>query len=372
MSNQGGWWGNNAQPPVNKVFGTQNQKNSGDLYGPPCTGCSGQGCSAFNCSIGTTWTDCTSLRAAPKIDATGQTYNPDGKDFTDHYETCAFTCPSKPICGSLNLPECFLGKSSQGIEPTYRADWGPLRMIKCTYDLDKIDTLDQIFKYRELYNPQPGDQSWFDIMSKFCAAQSTNCYKDPTTGETIKSCSMVTNNMSDRGSMLCKNWYQQLPGPMRDAFIQYICTLYPNNPECKCELRAYNETFQKLSKYFSSAVEDACVWVPCKGSSPAFLVNSRDSNPKCPTTLCQVIYDVHDVQGNVEIKNNQNWLACKPPEKDPNTGEIIPHPPIEPPEPPSIPVSPSSPLTMSQKIGIGVCLGLLGLGLIMMVIRKKI
>jgi hypothetical protein len=104
-------------------------------------------------------------------------------------------------------------------------------------------------------------------------------------------------------------------------------------------MRAYLPEYQKNSKYLSSAVEDSCVWVPCKGGTPAFFVNSRDSKPNCPSNLCQIVYNI-DAGGYVDISNNQNYFTCQP--KDPaNPDKPLTHTDIKPYEPSIYPLLPS-------------------------------
>lgn len=320
-------------PPLNYLHRTlaRNQRNPYNTYIPECHQCNTSGCRAGECSAFTTWDRCDKAPAAKIMDATGVLYTPDGTDFTwDYSKDCAGTCPDKPNCTRINIEECWLGNTGAE-EPTYRANWDGDYKIKCSYDLDKIKTFEHVKNFKEKFNPPKDDIDWNTMMVNFCSQRTTNCLVDPTTNKKIADCSLATA-VSDNGAAgFCRAWYDQAPPSIRDTIIDRICTQNPTAPECKCHMRAYLPEYQKNSKYLSSAVEDSCVWIPCKGGTPAFLVNSRDSKPTCPSNLCQIVYNI-DAGGYVDIKNNQNYFTCEP--KDPqNPDKPVKHTEIKPYEP---------------------------------------
>jgi hypothetical protein len=327
--------------------GTKVQSQAYGVYNPECQSCNTNGCSAGDCSVFTNWDSCTSGGSALVMNANGDYYNPDGNDYQEYTTSCATTCPSKPYCTRPNITECALGAAPGDEEPTYRVDWTPggLKKITCQYDFDKIKTVEQVYKYIELFNPDPNESEFYRLMNKFCSANSANCIIDPTTKNQITTCSKVTSTGTDPFSSVCKKWFNGLSNQNRDSFISNLCT-GSKNAECKCQNRANDPIFTSLKDLLSTAVQDACVYVPCKGS-PAFLLNSTDLRPKCPEQLCQNIYTVSNVAGNVTIQNNQNYLACQYNSGgDHSVGPIKPKPTMPP--KPVIPPTPVIPVPINQ------------------------
>ena len=346
----------NKTAPTFRVYGIKDQVSAYGTYNPECSHCNNQGCYAGECTAFTNWEQCGEKGAAQMHDATGTLYTPTGKDYTSYYEDCY--CSTKPICSRVNIEECWLGNDVDGEEPTYRADWQGDRKLKCTYDLGKINTLSQIYAFRDKFKPDANDESYFQIMSNFANIQSKECFVDPTTQLQINTCSRITATSKDPNAQICKVWFEGLDAAHKNAFISQYCSENQQSVECKCELRAYNPVFQNVKKYFSDAVEDACIFVPCKGGSPAFLVNARDANPKCPTTLCQDVYNV-TAGGSVVIQNNQNYLSCAPPAPPDEPDKPVIHPiPIEPMIPTPEPII-SQPPNYRKIIGIAILVLLL-------------
>lgn len=302
------------QAPTSVVYGEMNQVSDYNLWNPECSACHGDGCGCGKCSAFTSWRNCGDTPAAPMFDATGQEYIPEGKDYTSFRKTCCATCPDRPMCSRPNILSCYLGEGSEGEEPTFRADWSGDKKLKCTYDLTKIDTLNQVMAYKEKFNPDPNsDYSWFQIMSNFASQPSSSCLVDPTEDKQIKNCCRITATFQDQNAQLARFWYENLNNQNRDAFIAQYCGKNPNNVECKCELRANDPKYQEIKKYITTSqpISDKCIYVPCKGGTPAFFVNSVDENAACPSQLCQIVYNLSDVGGEVVIQNNQNYLTCK-------------------------------------------------------------
>ena len=265
------------------------------------------------------------------------TYTPEGGDYTAYYQNCF--CSTKPVCARPNTRECHLGRGSGGDEPTWRADWSeqystastktnPRHKLRCIWDLSKIDSVDQISKYVSTFNPAADDPEYAKIMTQFCAVKSTNCLVDPTTNLKIGSCSRVTAHPSDPASGLCRNWFEGASNAERDAFIYNVCSGdTENRAECKCYNRAGLVEYQAVANVVNVAnggisfeqfhgelggqpIEDGCWYLPCKKSSPAFLVDSGVANPRCPSQICQQIISASHTGGNVDIQNNQNILNC--------------------------------------------------------------
>ena len=307
----------------NIIYGIKNQTEGYSTYAPECSHCNSKGCYAGECSAFTKWDDC-SLNSGRMIDATNIVYTPSGGDYTNSYQNCY--CSTKPVCSRPNYEECKLGPGSSGDEPTYRADWSdeyadsstvknPRRKLKCIWDLTKIDSVDQISKYYTKFKPSNNDPDYAKIMTKFCAVKTKNCLVDPTTNIKIDSCSRVSSSPSDPANALCRNWFEGASDSTRNAFIYNVCASDTGNTvECKCYNRASLKEYQAVVNIVqgSSAqpIEDACWYLPCKKSSPAYLVDSKNSTPKCPSQICQQIISASHTGGNVDIQNNQNILNC--------------------------------------------------------------
>lgn len=371
------------------VTGIMSQATSFGTYNPECSQCNGSGCYAGECSAFTNYDHCWDGAAAQMKDANGTVYNPEGKDYTAYFENCF--CSTKPICSRPNVKSCFLGKSSNGEEPTYRADWSSKEdpsshekdqkhLLKCTYDITKIDTADQVFKYRQLFgNYKDNDPEYDRIMRKFCTSQSDNCPLDPTTGLESKKCSLVTSSSNDPGSQLCKVWYDKLNSGNKDSFIDLICNGKDtaDNVECKCVNRANYESYKELLQVTDSVkdtdisgsgaiIPDSCWYLPCKSNHPAFLRKSGDDNPKCPSNFCQAIYNVQGTGGNVTIANNQSYMSCPIKDSDDNTEHVPdpePLPDIKPPEP--VPPTPAKTVHTRKYLGMVIIVLLLLVSIIL-------
>jgi hypothetical protein len=295
--------------PANTITGTMLQTQAYGVYNNDCSHCNTTGCDSGDCSTFTQWADNT--EPAKIIDATGTLYIPNGLDYQEYEKSCALTCPSKPYYTRANILQCALGSKQGQDEPTYRVDWAPGtgKRITCTYDMDKIVTPEQVQRYIDLFNPQPGDPSYDKLMMKMCSMTSNHCMIDPTTKLLVDSCSKLTCTNDDPMSKPCKTWYYSMDTKARDAFIANHCASNTSLAECKCQNRTDMPVYVAVKPYISDAIADACVFVPCKGS-PVFLVNSQDAKPTCPAQLCEQIYNVQNVDGPVTIQNNQNYMAC--------------------------------------------------------------
>jgi len=323
------------------IYAYKTQLDGNYLYNPECARCNTTGCDAGDCSSATAWDKCNENGAAKLTDAMGTVYQPEGQDHTQLFKSCAWTCPDKPMCTRVNIDECLLGSNKDGYDPTLRADWSGDNSIKCTYDLKKIDNYSQIVKYMDKFRPNADDTNFFNIMRPFCSRLTNDCLIDPTTGKKIEQCSLITcTNNSDEAN-LCRHWFENLNNGNRNAIIANICTQNLSLAECKCENRGTDPNYAQVAKLLNG-VADACAYVPCKRTSPAFLVNSTDRDAKCESNICQIIYNTNS-DNKVDIYNNQNNLACNFPPQNaqvPNPDEITPHQPVD--WTPQIPQLPSS------------------------------
>lgn len=305
-------------------------------YRPECHHCNTTGCDAGDCSAFTDWDECKATVGRVQ-DSQGVMYVPStesGGDIQTGSDVCAFTCPSRPVCSRVDITKCWLGNAGTD-EPTYRAHWGREGSIRCEYDIGRIRTWEHVRAFKQKFRPKDNDPLWNEIMSKFCIGRTTKCLVDPTTGKKMADCPLLAAEDDGGAASYCRAWYDKLDDGTRDAVIDSICLANPGAPECKCHMRALDPVYQKIHPYLSSgAVNDACVWIPCKGGTPAFLVSSRDRDAPCPEVYCDIVYNVQ-AGGDVVISGNQNYLMCKPDNK-PSQPEIEPYPPSNYPVLPSI------------------------------------
>lgn len=351
------WRDKTAPGAINTVYGIMSQVQQYATYNPECSQCNGEGCYLGQCSAFTNYDHCSSGGAGKLVDATGTVYTPDGSDYTSFVQSCP--CSAKPICSRANIESCWLGPGSSGEEPTYRANWSdttdPIHgahntdnktKLKCSYDINKIDKLGQIYTYNKLFNPDPNDASYYKIMRKYCSKESTQCLIDPITNKPVSKCSKVTASLKDPDAQVCRLWYNGLNNVNRDSFIGDVCQ-DGSKTECKCAKRDLSDdykAFQKavLEKIQSSSeniIPDSCWYMPCKSNDPVYLVGSTDihNSTNCPTTICQAIYNVEGTTGNVTIDNNKNYIACVPPKPKKDEEPAIPAKEIVPKEPVVIP-----------------------------------
>ena len=306
------YWKDQIAPDINsQISGYKPQLNEYGVYRTSCTNCYGDGCSSGNCSAFTTWGNCDGT-AGQLYDATKTLYTPDGEDYHSRTDNCF--CSTPTICSRANITECWLGNGKNGEEPTYRADWVANRQLKCTFDLNKIDTINQILTFQQKFKPNENNSDYYAIMKKFCMQQRTNCPMDPTTGKPAPSCSLINALGTDPECSACSKWFDNLNEGNTDAFIDEYCKVYPDSAECKCTLRADNEIYKKIKQYFSDTpVEDACIWTPCKGGASLFFRKTAEKHPICPSTFCQNAFNIDKVGGSVTIKDNQSYITCAAP-----------------------------------------------------------
>jgi len=302
------WKVKNPPTGQNLMMGVKDQVGSYYTYNPECHSCNGNGCDAGICSCASSWYSCGNVYLT---NAFGYTYTPSGKDKLWNMQDCEFTCPDKPICSLPNIEECLLGGNSQGEDPTFKADWNVAGKLACSYDLNKFDSANQIFLYKQKFNPDPNDPEFFKLMTFFCSQQSKNCLLDPVTQEQIPTCSCISASGKEENSEICKLWFNGLNQQNRDTVVNYICSKYPQNKECTCNNRFSDPIYNSIKTSLNfEGIEDACVYLPCKGGTPAYILNWKDANPTCPQNVCQTIFNVNNTQGNVDISKNQIYISC--------------------------------------------------------------
>lgn len=217
-------------------------------------------------------------------------------------QCCSGFCTSQPICELANKGECNIGKSSKNEDPVIRAEWdGEYPNIKCIYDLDKIDTLEQIIKFTDYYGINN------DVIAQTCFQPETNCANG------LKECSRIKSLAN--GSDYCRLWYENLPAQTQDAYMESYCIRH-NTQDCDCVLRSNKDSYNLLKGMHS--YNDGCWFLPCADNLKYF-VPSDLRKPTCPTNICQVIIDVANAE-HVNIDDIKNDIVCnfgpQPPSPD--------------------------------------------------------
>lgn len=265
-------------------------------------------CSCFHCSAFSTRIPCHT------------TYNI--MDWQIGSDTCCGGfCKSQPRCVQPDKDECYIGLSSKGQDPLVKYEWNrQAPNLRCVYNLDKIDTKNQIIMYQDKF----GDNN--DIISKYCTQKVNTCPKG------MKECSRLKS--IGEGGNECRFWFEKQPDYIQDAAMQNYC-LRHNTKDCKCVNRANSHIYQALKG--SHSINDGC-WYSACANEGQYLVPTHLINPTCPDKMCQVIFDIIKDR-DVSIDNVQNDIVCNFKHQEPSQPiqPIKPEHPNERPDHPSIP-----------------------------------
>jgi len=295
----------------------------------------GQPCDCFSCSAFTANRDC------------GQT---DGMDDWEYgHEACCFTCPNKKHCAKPDSAECNIGLDSHKRDPLEKVTWnGTGPNLKCVFDVDKINTMDQIDQFKQKFGTH-GDYN--SVVANYCQQSSDTCVIDPETGQTMTKCSRL--NSTGKDGELCRGWFNQQPKAVQDTVVQNYCAVN-NTPDCKCVNRSLNEVYRSLK--VGKVINDGCWFTPC-ANPQSYLQTTEVENPSCPSNFCDVIYNIIKDR-DVTVDNIKNDVNCvfKPPPKPTPTPVVPPAPkptptPVVPPAPipgPPHPVTPTPPLDLKK------------------------
>lgn len=238
--------------------------------------------------------------------------------------SCGAFCPEQNICLKPDRRECTIGLNSKGEDPLHTATWDERAPnLLCVYDLNKIDTADQLNVYKSKF---PDNQNENTLMAAFCNKRIIS----PTCARGLKGkCSRYLDR-TDEGR-LCLDWLASLPRDNQDAIMRDYC-LNNNTLDCKCINRTNDPGYislKSIGNYFS----DNCWYKPCTNSESIYLVPNKLSSSQCATNICQQIIDAH-ADGQVEISGNVNQINCSfgpndlnPPKKPEPTPPPHPTPP---------------------------------------------
>ncbi|ATE87178.1 myristylated membrane [Shrimp hemocyte iridescent virus] len=214
-------------------------------------------------------------------------------------KNCCFTCPKQKICVPPNRLECRIGLSSKGKDPLIHFGWkDKAPNLECVYNLDDIDTEDQLRLYLEKFTDEDHVGN-FHLMKKFATMKSDKC----TNG--MKECIMIKSK-TNLGK-ICEEWFETLSKERKDYVMRDYCA-ENDTEDCACINRTQNLDYRKKKEngYFFN---DGCWFVPCANKMGKYLIPSDVSNPTCPSNVCNVIYDL-EKNMDVNFQNNYNDINC--------------------------------------------------------------
>jgi hypothetical protein len=230
------------------------------------------------------------------------------KDWTYDYMACPFA-GSKKKCSKVDPNLCDIGKSSSGNDPFIKVVWAQKEnidrqppKIRCTYDMNNIDTLEQINAYM---SKSASSDAYDQIMQKFCNGESESCPRGPNSDKNMEKCSRLKS--TDDAGERCRGWLTKQDEKIKDNIIENYCLKHPNNEDCKCQNRANEETYREAKS--GHEIPDGCWYIPC--STSAYLQDSLIEKGKehCPQNMCKMIYDLKK-NNDVVIRDNSNTINC--------------------------------------------------------------
>ena len=306
-----------------RIIGRLTQKNQSHIYRP------GE-CRCFHCSAFDARVPCRKTNGVTDWEIGSNT-------------CCGGFCMSQPTCVAPDASECFVGLSSKRKNPLVEFGWdNKAPKLKCVYDLNDIDTREQMLKYETKFGENR------DLHLKYCTQKVSECPYG------MKACSRLKS--IGEGGNDCRRWYESQPTHVQDVAVQNYC-LRHDTDDCKCANRSNSETYNALKG--SHFINDGCWYSPCANKSGKYLVPSQLINPNCPEKMCQILFDIIKT-GNVSMENVKNDITCnfdqmiKPPKPSP-VPPVVP-PVVPPPEPspvppvvPPIPITPVKPLLSKEK-----------------------
>ena len=227
---------------------------------------------------------------------------------------CRWSCPDQNVCLKPDRFECAIGLDSKNNDPLTLITWDQRAPnLKCMYDLNKIDKIDQLRAYSSKFK----DDSINTVMGAFCGKRvSTDCAAG-LGGECSRF--LAVND----GGRVCREWMASLPRDSQDAVMRDYC-LANDTEDCKCINRTTDPDYQRL-KSLGNYFSDRCWYRPCANSESIYLVPNRVGSAECAANVCQQIIEAH-AEGKIDISGNVNQINCAFPEAIP-PGKKDPTPP---------------------------------------------
>jgi hypothetical protein len=205
---------------------------------------------------------------------------------------CGGFCRNQPVCTHPDKDECFIGLSSSNDNPLIDYGWDrKAPMLKCVYDLDKINTRVQL----NAFNNKFGVDN--DVEARYCTQKVNTCPNK------MVECSRLLS--IGEGGDMCRSWFENQPVSMKDATIQNYC-LRNDTEDCKCVNRFNKQSY--LSMKGAKGINDGCWYIPCSNKSN-YLVPSHLQNPKCPDKMCEILFQFGQTQ-KVSFDDVKNDVTC--------------------------------------------------------------
>jgi len=175
-------------------------------------------------------------------------------------------------------------------------------MIQCSYDVNKIETIEQITEFEKL---NPNNKEGIDkIMKSFCSKTSHECPKD-TEGNPMTSCSRL-KSLDEEGRQ-CREWASKQDAATNDLIIDEYCLANGTNKDCSCHNRASDPVY--IDAKAGHEIPDGCWYAPCSANQYLQTSHIIDTTKDCPKNMCKIIYDLNKNNTNV-IANNTHNINC--------------------------------------------------------------
>jgi len=224
-------------------------------------------------------------------------------DWTYDWQSC-FIGGGQRKCSEPNPDQCSIGKNDAGtVDPFIEVTWyKESPMIQCSYDVNKIETIEQITEFEKL---NPNNKEGIDkIMKSFCSKTSHECPKD-TEGNPMTSCSRL-KSLDEEGRQ-CREWASKQDAATNDLIIDEYCLANGTNKDCSCHNRASDPVY--IDAKAGHEIPDGCWYAPCSANQYLQTSHIIDTTKDCPKNMCKIIYDLNKNNTNV-IANNTHNINC--------------------------------------------------------------